>query len=215
MEYLEAVRRHWLPALLVLLAVMVPTTVANVLAPPQYSASTRLWVGVGGGEGVTDLSQKVSTAADLMSTYPELVRSPLVLDPVISKLGLTTDAAGLSERVTATVPNDSLVLTIQVTDDDAARAAAIANAVGEQFGTAVAALPQVSTIRAAAVDTTVLQAALPPAGPSSPQVVRNLAIALVLGLVLAVITSLAFARYLPGDPARRRTDGTGAAPTWD
>src|SRR4051794_17175089 len=102
MEYVEAVRRNWLVALLVVLAVMVPTTLVNLIAPSQYTATTRLWVGVGGGENINGLSQKVHVAANLMSTYPDLVRSPLVLGPVSAKLGLSPAAASLSERVIAT-----------------------------------------------------------------------------------------------------------------
>lgn len=215
MEYLEAIRRHWVVAVLVVLAVAVPTALANLLAPSQYAATTRLWVGVDGGKGVTELSQKVSTAADLMSTYPELVRSPAVLNPVIAELALPTDAFSLSERVVAIVPNDTLVLSIQVTDESPARAAAIANAVAAQFSNVVGALPQLSTTTLEGVSATVLQPALPPGAPSSPQVVRNIAIAAVLGLVLAVIVCLVLDRYLPADWGRRRTAVARDVPSWD
>jgi succinoglycan biosynthesis transport protein ExoP len=212
MEYVEAVRRNRLVAFLVVLAVLVPTVLANVLAPPQYTAATRLWVGVGGGTGISDLSQKVSVAADLMNTYPELVRSPLVLSPVISKLGLAMDAQELSDRVEATVPNDTLVLDIQVTDENPERAAAIANAVAEQYGTVVGALPQVRTSAAEAVHATVLEPAVAPPRPSSPQVARNIGIALVLGLVLAIVVCLVVARYPPEGRAKASSVSSDGVP---
>ena len=215
MEYVKAVRRHWRAALLVVLAVMVPTLLANLLLPAQFTANTRLWVGVSGGADITDLSQGVSVSADLMSTYPELVRSPLVLDPVVSKLGLSTDAAGLSEQVLVTVPNDTLVLDIAVTSESRQQAADTANAVADQFRTVVGTLPQVRAGGSEAVEATVLKAATPPTSQSSPQVVRNLAIALVLGLVLAVLACLLLARYAPAGRARKRPTGTDVVPEWD
>lgn len=215
MEYLEALRRYRLVALLVVLAVVVPTVLAGVLTPREYTATTQLWVGVGGGKGITDLSQKVSVAGDLMSTYPELVRSPLVLRPVVAQLGLSTDAAALSQQVVATVPNDTLVLDIQVTDRNPVQSAKIANAVAEQFRATVSTLPQVRTGAAEAVDTTVLQEALPPASASSPLVARDAAIALVLGLVLAIIVCLVITRYRPDGGQGKRYSTSENVPVWD
>jgi len=210
MEYVEAVRRHWLAALLVVLAVVLGTGLTNLLAPSQFTASTRLWVGVSGGKGINDLSQKLSVSADLMNTYPELIQSSLVLEPVVSKLGLPTDAGELSQRVTVTVPNDTLVLDIKVTDRSPVRAAEIANAVADQFSTEVRALPQVSAGGSEAVDATVLQAAMPPTSPSSPQVGRNLAVASVLSLALAVLVCLVLARRAPRERVRQAPRTTNA-----
>ena len=215
MEYLEAVRRHWLVALLVVLAVMIPTTLVNVLAPSQYTATTRLWVGVRGGKNIMDLSQKVSVSTDLMSTYPELVSSPLVLDRVIAELGLPTTPASLSQEITATVPVDTLILSIDVTDPSPARAADIANAVARQFRVAVEGLPQVSAGASQFVDATVLQTALPPSSPSSPQLLRNLGVALALSLVLAALACLLVARYAPARATNGSPGSADVVPEWD
>jgi capsular polysaccharide biosynthesis protein len=111
------------------------------------------------------------------------------------------------------VPNDTLVLDIAVTDESPARAADIANAVADQFSTVVGALPQVRTRSAGAVDTTVIQVALPPPDPSSPRVARNVAIGLVLGLVLAAIVCLVVERYFPKKQGDGRPPSTDAVAT--
>jgi succinoglycan biosynthesis transport protein ExoP len=214
MEYVQAVRRNWLVALLVVLLVMIPTALVTALTPAQYTATTRLWVGVAGGQDITDLNQKVSVATDLMSTYPELVKSPLVLDKVIAELGLPTTAASLSQEVTPTVPNDTFVLSVAVTDPSSQRSAEIANSVARHFAASVAALPQVSAGASQTVDATVLQVAQPPSSPSSPQVVRNLGVAFVLSLVLAVLACLVVARLFPNGFARKRRPTPDSVPEW-
>ena len=69
MEYVQAVRRHWLVALLIVATVVLGTTVVDVLLPDKYTATNRQYLGVRGGTSVSDIVQKVTVTCDLMTSY--------------------------------------------------------------------------------------------------------------------------------------------------
>ena len=69
-------------------------------------------------------------AQNQVSSFALLAEQPVVLDPVIKQLNLD-ESVRLSKRVTTTVPLDTVVMDISVTDTSATRGgAAIANAIG-------------------------------------------------------------------------------------
>lgn len=76
----------------------------------------------------------------LSATYASVATTRSLLDNVISTLGLKETADDLLKSVRADAPLDSTLLTITARDTDAARAAAIANALASQLITASPAL---------------------------------------------------------------------------
>jgi succinoglycan biosynthesis transport protein ExoP len=185
-DLLSVLRRRWRSAVLVALVVLAAATGATLLATPQYTASTRLFFGVPGGDTVTDLAQGSTFTAKQMGSYAEVATSPLVLDRVISDVGLTTTAAELADRVTAVAPPDTVILEISVTDPNAGTAAAIGNAIARQVASVTADLTPARADGSDAVRATVLAPATAPDAPSSPSLVRNLALGLLAGAGLGV-----------------------------
>ncbi len=185
-DLLSVIRRRWRNVLFVTLVGLATATAATLLMTPQYTASARLFFGVPGGDTVTDLAQGSTFTAKQMSSYAEVATSPLVLDRVIEDVGLATTAADLGERVTAVAPPDTVILEISVTDLDAATAAAIGNAIASRVASVTADLTPARADGSDAVRATVLAPAMVPDGPSSPSLVRNLALGLLGGLVLGV-----------------------------
>jgi len=183
-DYLEILRRRWMSATVVALAVLAASAVLTLLTTPTYTATTRLFFAVQGSESVTDLAQGSTFAEKQMTSYAEVATSPLVLDPVISELGLGVSAADLARSVTTVVPSDTVILEVTAAGPDPARATAVANAVGAQLSKVSATLVPRREDGSDAVRATILAPARLPEAPSSPDVLRNLAVALVLGLVL-------------------------------
>jgi polysaccharide biosynthesis transport protein len=189
-DYLQILRRRWLSALIVCLAVLLAVTVVTLSMTKKYTATTRLFFAVQGTESVTDLAQGSTYAEKQMTSYAQVATSPLVLDSVISKLELATTATELARTVSATVPTDTVIIEIGATSTDPSTAASIANSIGVELSRVAGTLapPQASGSRAVKA-TTLARAEIPPA-PSSPNIVRNLLIGLALGLLLGVGVAL-------------------------
>ena len=139
-DYLGVLRRRWLTVSVITLTALALAATATLVMTPQYSAITRLFFGVEGAGSAVELAQGSSFAERQMTSYAEVATSPIVLDPVISKLALPVSSAELAQKIVATVPTDTVILELSVTDPDADRAALIANAIGSQLAEVAAKL---------------------------------------------------------------------------
>ena len=134
-DYLGILRRRWLGVLIIALTALALASAVTLAMPKKYTATTRLFIAVA-GESATDLAQGSNFAAKQMSSYAEVATSPRVLAPVIQQLGLRTTSDELAESVEVTAPADTVILEIAATDRNPARAAQIANAVGQELKSA-------------------------------------------------------------------------------
>ncbi|HYP45833.1 MAG TPA: polysaccharide biosynthesis tyrosine autokinase [Propionibacteriaceae bacterium] len=188
-DYLSLLRRRWRSIVLVALATLAATAAMTFLPTPQYTASAQLFFGVPGGESANDLASGSTFTERQMTSYARVATSPIVLEPVIDELDLTTTTSALATRVTATAPLDTVILEISATDFEPDQAARIANAVGEQVASVVGDLvPQRSNVPS--VRATIFARAEPPLSPSKPRVPLNLAMGTALALVLGVGSAL-------------------------
>ena len=132
---------------------------------------------------MTDLAQGSNFAEKQMSSYAEVATSPRVLAPVIEQLGLRTTPKELSESVEATVPVDTVILEIAATDPRPTRAAEIANAVGQELAKAAGELSPKKEDGTEAVQATTIAEAQVPDKASSPKILQNLGVGLIVGLL--------------------------------
>jgi polysaccharide biosynthesis transport protein len=184
-EYLDILRRRWLTVVIIALTALVLASAVSLALPKKYTATTRLFIAVA-GDSVTDMAQLSNFAEKQMASYAEVATSPLVLGPVIDELGLRTTPKELAESVEATVPVSTVILEIAATDLDPTRATQIANAVGEQLKKAAGDLSPQKADGTKAVQATTIAAAQVPDQPSSPEVLQNLGVGLILGLLLGL-----------------------------
>lgn len=189
-DYLEILRRRWLSACIVAALVLAGAAAVTFTMTPKYTATTRLFFAVQDTQSVTDLAQGSTFTQKQMTSYAQVATSPLVLDPVIKKLHLPTTAQDLAKSVSVVVPTDTVILEVSVTGTDPQQAAKIANAVGDKLTHITSDLSPQRANGDQAVKATVLAEALTPTSQSSPNVPRNLAVGLVLGLLLGVGVAL-------------------------
>lgn len=189
-DYLSILRRRWLSVLIVSLVTLALAAGVTYLTTKQYTATTRLFFGVQGGESVTDLAQGSTFTEKQMTSYAEVASSPLVLNRVIKTLQLPTTSTDLASHVTATAPTGTVILEIAVTDTDPTRAAQIANSIAQQLTSVAGDLVPDRPDGSQSVRATILAQAQTPTDQSSPQVARNLALGLALGLLLGVGVAL-------------------------
>ncbi len=203
-DYLRILRENWLPIVLITLLGLGLAAGATALTQPKYTASTQVFVAVGGGDSATEILQGSSFSEKRVTSYVSLAKSPRVLQPVIDELGLDTTAEELAETVTANAPLQTVLINIGATHTDPERAAQIADATAESL---IRTVGEVETPEASGeplVDLSVVDEARIPDTPSSPRTLLNLALGLVIGAALGV--AYALLKTILDTRIRRRED---------
>jgi capsular exopolysaccharide synthesis family protein len=203
-DYLDILRRRWLGVLIIVLTALALASAVTLAMPKKYTATARLFIAVSGSQSATDLAQGSNFAERQMSSYAEVATSPRVLAPVITQLGLPTTPKDLAEAVDATVPVDTVILEISATDPDPSRAAQIANAVGEELKKATGELSRQEEDGTQAVVATTIAEAEVPDKASSPKILLNLGVGLIVGLLLGL--GVAMLRHVLDTKVRNEDD---------
>jgi capsular exopolysaccharide synthesis family protein len=253
---MAVLRSRWPLILIVAVLAVVGALAASLSTPKAYTSRATLIVGQSLSAVNPDIGQ-ITASQRLSDTYAQIVTTRPRLQAVIDNLKLTMGPDELRAHVSATVPQDSTLLTIAVELGDPSTAAAVANGLAaelmatsptlrgrqtdiqqfvtgelralqaqiqdsqqtvdqlisitqrtlqqdQQLQTAEARLDSLRSSYAAllsytsdssANELTVVEPAVAPSAPSSPRVLMNVAVALVLGLLLGI--GLAFlAEYL-------------------
>ncbi|MBF0689108.1 MAG: formate--tetrahydrofolate ligase [Cellulomonas sp.] len=184
-DYLSIVRKRWLSIVLIATLVVAGAVAATLAATPMYQAHAQVYVSVRSSGTTSDLLQGSNFTQRQVSSYAELATTPRVLVPVIEHLDLPTTPDALASSISASSPVDSSLINIRVTSPDPRTASDVANSAAESLSSEVADLErpeggvspvQISTVRVAS----------PPESPSSPNLPRNLALGVVVGLALGL-----------------------------
>lgn len=178
-ELWQIVSKRWKMIILVtLLAALICAAVSLFLIKPQYVASSTLMV-MKPVEAELILYQDIQVSRQLADTYQVVVHSRRVLDKVTRSLNLPYTHEQMQEKVKVSSVQDTEIITIDVTDTDPYLAARMSNLIAQTFMqeiTEIMNIDNVSLIDEAAV----------PDNPVSPRVGLNIAVAMVLGFMVAV-----------------------------
>lgn len=201
-DVLRVFQRYW--ALIVLLTAVGLSVSAVMLAfviKPSYEANARLFVSTQSLGTANELLQGSTYTQARMTSYAQIANDPIVLDPVISQLGLDTTADALSSQVEASAESNQLIIDIVVTDRDPKMAADIVNAVAESLSEVIS-----ETIEApiagsdAIVNVTTTRVAQPPVSPSWPRPW----LLLTAGGLIGLLAGIGFAFLLQAGDSRVR-----------
>ena len=175
-------RRLLLIVTIAIVGLSLATVYTFVLVQERYTADVLMyiWEDPAGNENSNIQLADLSMFAALVNDYQVLAKSRLVTNQVAKELKLdaaTTDR--LSQMITVTTKNNTRHLTISVNDPDPVFAAAVANKVASVFSTSVVEKMGAANVR-------IIDEAIPPQHPSSPNKPMNLALGLLIGLMLGV-----------------------------
>ncbi|MBP3953167.1 YveK family protein [Bacillus suaedae] len=173
-------KRSKMIVLITVLAVAVSALVSYLLLTPIYQSSTQILV----NQAQTDqaFSQAdIRTNIELINTYNEIIKSPIILDKVIDEANLDESFGALNSLVSVGSQNNSQVVTITVEHESPATAATIANTIATVFQREIVTIMKVDNV-------SILSEAKISENPSpiKPNPVLNMAIAFVVGLMAAV-----------------------------
>lgn len=169
--------RIWLVVLAGVLAGAAAFVISRFFITPVYTSTAQVIV-------LTDDSKSSSLAnlqasAQLTSDYAELMTSSPVLRETIQELNLNIEEAALKKRITITNPTNTRILIISATDPDPKQAQQIVNAISQNGSDYITQTLGVTTPNISGGEVA--------DKPSSPNVKKNTAVGLIIGVLLAIV----------------------------
>ncbi|MGI8414705.1 MAG: polysaccharide biosynthesis tyrosine autokinase [Nakamurella sp.] len=195
LEYFAILRKRWLYLLAPILIGLAAAAGLSYSATPQYQATASVYFSLPYGNTASDLYQGSNYTQQQLSSYANLATMPIVLNPVIAKLGLGGNYGQLAGTVAALASTDTVIIDIRVTNPSSPRAASIANAVADQLGIVVRQLSPKDAAGKSQIDVNTVATATPPAVPSTPKKKRNLVLGGLAGLFAGLLLALARDRF--------------------
>ena len=182
-DYVRVLRKQWrLIAFCVLLAVGTAAA-ATTLATPQYQSQVTFFVSTPSGDTNAAYTGGLFSQQRVRS-YADIVTGPAAARAVAEATDLR--ASDVEGNVTASVVPDTVLLRTTITNASPARAVLMAQGLGRTFPGVISALETPAKGGPSPIKVSVVEAPALPTSPVSPRPLRNLALALVLGLLLGV-----------------------------
>ena len=184
-DYLRILRRSWILVVATALTGLLVGAAVSLLTKPTYASNTQLFVALNNSASVQDLQQADSFGQARVQSYVKTVTTPVVLQPAIDSLGLSVTADALARQVEASADPNTVLINISVTNESAARAADIAQAVAISLTKAVDKLEKPTTGNSP-VSLSMITPAKVATHASTPNTPMNLIFGLIVGLALGV-----------------------------
>ncbi|AQU80153.1 MULTISPECIES: Wzz/FepE/Etk N-terminal domain-containing protein [Planococcus] len=168
-----------------IVAMIITALVSYYLVTPIYQTSTQLLISQQRGEVVVD-SQSIEADLQLVATYSEIIKSPVILEQVISQLGLEMSFEELQGKVNVEIAESSQLLNIMVMDADPAVAVGIANKTAEIFEAEIIELMNVDNV--SILSPAVVTESQAPVSPNPPlNILLSAIVGLLIGMAMAMI----------------------------
>ncbi len=186
-DVLGLLRRHWLFVLVLALLGAAAGLAWAATRTPEYTARAEVIIAVTSGQTTGELAQGSNFSQQQARNFAALATREIVLAPVIDRLELETNVADLRRSVSATVPLNTSLISLQAVHPSPQTAADISNAVAQELAHTVTGLsPKVDDLQGAPVRAQLVETAATPEAPSSPNITLSAVFGLLAGLILGV-----------------------------
>jgi len=188
-ETLGVLRRNWLIVASCVVLALTAVVIQLLTASPVYRAEASMYISVrsAASDSLLDLTQGGSYARQAVVSYADVITSPIVLDRVVSDIGLEETSNELARSVTSSSPDNSVLINVAVERSDPDEAALVANSITENFTHVVEEViekpPDGGT---SAVQVTTIRDARPPASPVGPATTQSILLGLAIGTIAGV-----------------------------
>lgn len=185
LEFIKILKKYTkLIIFFIVTGTLILTEVTFFLVTPQYNSSTQVLINrPNGGEEAMSITEE--TSAELISTYIDIVKSPVILDVVREELNLQISNNELLNKINISNQTNSQVILLEVVDESPEAAATIANTITEVFRENVQDLIDVNRF-------TVISEAEPNYAPISP----NKPLSIIMGAFIGLGSGVALALLL-------------------
>jgi receptor protein-tyrosine kinase len=158
-----------------------------------YTSATQLFVSTRDTGSTSDVFQGGQFSQQRVTSYAELLTGDELATRVVDRLDLDMTPRELASKITATAVADTVLINVEVTDPSAEQAQRTAEAVGREFITFVGELETPedgpSPVRLRVTDPPEV-----PESPSSPQILRNVVLGSLAGLLVGAGLAILRAR---------------------
>lgn len=186
LDYLRMLRRNWIIVVAATCLGLLCGAGSVLLVRPIYTAETQLFVATQSSGSVQELQQGNTFSQARVQSYVKTVSTPVVLQPAIDSLGLSTTPAELAQRVKATTDLNTVLISISVSDNSPVQAAATAEAVANSLIKAVDKLERPTMGGTSPVNLSVITPADAPVQPSAPNTKLYLGLGAIVGLLAGI-----------------------------
>jgi len=186
---LSLIRRRWLPIVLCVIAGLAGGFAHAQTTPKSYQSTARLFINIPAAANTQEALQGVELSTQLIKSYAAIVTSHAAASAVKERLGLPDSVGAIKHELSAHAEPDTLIIDIVAQDADPARAQSIAQAAAVVLNDAIRSLEQ-TRAPSSAVQASIVDPAVTPGKPSSPQPTRDILFGLVLGFLGAAAMAL-------------------------
>ncbi|MCD8375352.1 MAG: Wzz/FepE/Etk N-terminal domain-containing protein [Oscillospiraceae bacterium] len=167
-------------ALTTILGGALALTITAYFITPLYEASARLYVNNStiSVSSVSISASDLTASQSLVDTYIVIMESRITVNEVLAQSGADYTYEEFLKMISADAVNDTEIFEVTVTSDDPEEAELLANTIADVLPNQIASIVEGSSVRI--VDTAVI-----PAEPVSPNVTRNTVIGALVGLVVS------------------------------
>lgn len=208
-HYLHIMRRYWRSIVGTTLLGVIAAAGFSMLQTPTYQSSSSVFLTVESGSSAGELSQGASYAERQVRSYVSVATTAKVLQPVIDELELDVTANQLADHVSVSSPSSTQLIDITVSDEAPEMAALLADSVSESLIDVVEELSPPGPDGARLVSATVINPAVIPGAPASPQPTLNLALGVLIGAAFgagqAILRSITDTRIRTADDVEALT----------
>jgi capsular polysaccharide biosynthesis protein len=180
-DFLNTLKKRWkLIFLITLAAALISSSITYFVMTPVYQATTQILVNQKNEQNQIDLNQ-LRNNVDLINTYSEIIKSPVILEKVINKLSLTQSVEQLKQRITINSQENNQIFYIVVEDPNAGKAVEMANTMAETFQKEIPGIMSIDNVK-------ILASAEIKENPTpvNPKPFLNISVAIIVGLMLGI-----------------------------
>lgn len=185
-DLLQLGKALWHRIVLILLAGALTASIGYLYTrfyvTPLYQSTATFYVNnksISVGSSSLSLSSgDINVSKSLVNTYIVILRSRTTLNEVIEKTGVPYSYGKLRSMISASSVDNTEIFQIKVTGPDAEETERIANCIAQVLPDTVASIVDGTSVR-------IVDYAVAPTNPSSPSYTRNVAIAFLIGFILA------------------------------
>jgi capsular exopolysaccharide synthesis family protein len=188
-SHLRLVRQRWWVVLSALVVALGVAGVVTIRTEPQYASSVTFFVTIP-SQGVTDAYQGGLFLQQRVKSYSDLLTSDRLASGIAAREHIDLTPAEVQSRISAQIVADKVLLKATVTDPDRARSLRLSEELVAQFTTLVQTIETPPGADRAPIRVEVVDGPRAGTQPVSPQPIRNLAIAGLLGLIIGVAVSI-------------------------
>lgn len=154
---------------------------STMIIKPQYSSSTSMIISQSNRNEITNSDLQINDLRlnqELVNTYSEIIKTRGISNIVIENLGLDLSYEQFNQKVSVTQKGNTEIFGINVIDVIPERAKDIANETSEVFKEAIVEIMKTDNVQ-------ILDEAVLPEEPISPNVLRNTLLGFIIGLFLS------------------------------